>query len=1172
VRTGNAQFDLIASSDAAARLAHLLNEGGHHFAHGVIGSSTRLVAGSVCLSTNRPLLLVMAHLDEADDAAEELISIGIAASVLPALEVLPGESAVSLDLFARRLSLVRQIHEGEGPPQAIIAPVQSLMQGVPRPHRLAELTLRLRTGSECSPDRLINWLSTAGYQRLDSIEEPGDFAVRGGIIDIFPPPGGATTHPTTTGEALPFRIDFFGDEIDSITEIDLDTMGSDRRIESVDLVGSGGSDGQRSVMTGEEVNVLDLLSQSGFRAATVILCDTMEVTEQARGYYERVTNAKGIDGPPEVFRRLRSGFHALCEINQFASGEAGRSIELPVEPLPEFPRDASEAAASLGVLSATHRVIVCPQSEAENKRCSELIREFCPPEQALRIEQQVGYLHRGFVWSPPGTAPAAIVPYHELLHRFHTRRRTSRLRSSGVEKSASETFLQLEPGDIVVHAEHGIARFAGLSNMVAKGPKRTAEQDADEKLRTAGTALSPSKQRREAKRAAEGKFEGKGPTEEYLTLEFANRAKLHVPVTQIDKVQKYVGGGGRDRPPLSVLGGKKWQAQKEHVRESVKDLAAEMLRVQAARESMPGIRYPADTPWQTEFEAEFPYDETEDQLSALGAIKRDMARTQPMDRLLCGDVGYGKTEVAIRAAFKAAEFGKQVAVLVPTTILAEQHGRTFSQRFADYPFKVETLNRFKTRQQQTEILKRVRSGQVDVLIGTHRILSGDVKFSDLGLVIVDEEQKFGVEDKNRLLQLKLTVDVLTLSATPIPRTLHMSMLGLRDISSLSTPPQDRRAVVTEVIPYNQKRIKHAIERELAREGQVYFVHNRVHNIKSVADEVQKMAPSARVAIGHGQMPERELEDVMHRFMTRQADILVSTTIIESGIDIASANTMVINDAHMFGLADLHQLRGRVGRYKHRAYCYLLLPPDKPVPDIAKKRMKAIEEYSMLGAGFKIAMRDLEIRGAGNLLGAEQSGHISAVGYDMYCKLLDQAAKELRGDPANIVSETTVSIGVTGNLPKSYIPSDTRRLEAYRRLAIAETPDAADAVEEDLRQAYGELPKQADRLVELARLRAGAAALGIRSITVREQDVIFRTERPDLLDRVMSDAPGSLRLIGVSPQPDKARGSKAKPNQGAKEKTLHEIFYRPPAQFLEPQTLLVMLRRRLTGEKQSLQTA
>jgi transcription-repair coupling factor (superfamily II helicase) len=398
----------------------------------------------------------------------------------------------------------------------------------------------------------------------------------------------------------------------------------------------------------------------------------------------------------------------------------------------------------------------------------------------------------------------------------------------------------------------------------------------------------------------------------------------------------------------------------------------------------------------------------------------------------------------------------------------------------------------------------------------------------------------------------------------------MSMLGLRDISSLSTPPMDRRAVVTEVIPHNTKRIRHAIERELAREGQVYFVHNRVHNIKSVADDIRRMVPDAKIVIGHGQMPERELEEVMHTFMDRRADILVSTTIIESGIDIPTANTMLINDAHMFGLADLHQLRGRVGRYKHRAYCYLLLPPDKPVPDIAKKRLRAIEEYSMLGAGFKIAMRDLEIRGAGNLLGAEQSGHISAVGYDMYCKLLDQAAKELQGESTSAVSETTVSIGVTGNLPKNYIPSDARRLEAYRRLALAESPEAADAVEEDLRQAYGALPKQAERLVELARLRAAASSLGIRSINVHEQDVIFRTTQPNLLEQHLGDAPGTLRLVSAA-QPASA---KQKPADGTAKRdgTLHDVYYRPPAQFLEPATLLVMLRRRFSGEKREAQTA
>jgi transcription-repair coupling factor (superfamily II helicase) len=503
--------------------------------------------------------------------------------------------------------------------------------------------------------------------------------------------------------------------------------------------------------------------------------------------------------------------------------------------------------------------------------------------------------------------------------------------------------------------------------------------------------------------------------------------------------------------------------------------------------------------------------------------------------------------LAIRAAFKAVEFGKQVAVLVPTTILADQHERTFRSRFADYPFVVEGISRFKRRPEQTEILKRVRQGQVDVLIGTHRLLSNDVKFSDLGLVIIDEEQRFGVEHKNKLLQFRLTADVLTLSATPIPRTLHMAMLGLRDISSLSTPPLDRRAVVTEVMPYNEQRIRQAIHRELNREGQVFFLHNRVHNIMSVADDVQKMAPDARIVVGHGQMPERELEQVMREFLARRADILVSTTIIESGIDIPTANTMFINDAHRFGLAELHQLRGRVGRYKHRAYCYLLLPQHRSIPEVARKRLRAIEEFSMLGAGFRISMRDLEIRGAGNLLGSEQSGHIAAVGYDMYCQLLEQSARELRGEPTANASETSVEIGVTGAIPKRYIPSDTRRLDAYRRASSARDQEALDGVERDLTDAYGEPPESVRTLLDLARIRLAAAQLNIRSIQLRERDVIYRTEDLHVLQEALAGAPGTLRH--VTPRRDQATA---------------ELFHRPPEQFLETATLLTFLRRRLTA--------
>jgi transcription-repair coupling factor (superfamily II helicase) len=525
-----------------------------------------------------------------------------------------------------------------------------------------------------------------------------------------------------------------------------------------------------------------------------------------------------------------------------------------------------------------------------------------------------------------------------------------------------------------------------------------------------------------------------------------------------------------------------------------------------------------------------------------------------MDRLICGDVGFGKTELAIRAAFKACEFGKQVAVLVPTTVLAEQHERTFRSRFAGYPFRVESLSRFKTTKEANDTLAALRKGQVDLVIGTHRLLSQDVKFADLGLVIIDEEQRFGVEHKEQLLRLRMTVDILTLSATPIPRTLHMAMLGIRDISSLTTPPLDRRAIVTEVIPYNERRIAQAIARELARDGQIFYVHNRVHDILSVADQVQKLAPTARIVVGHGQMEGHELEEVMLKFMRRQADILVSTTIIESGIDIATANTMIIDNADRFGLAELHQLRGRVGRSKHRAYCYLLLPDDRAIREIAQKRLKAIEQYSMLGAGFKIAMRDLEIRGAGNILGAEQSGHIAAVGYEMYCQLLETAVHDLKNDrPPTPPSKTSIELGIGGVIPKVYIPSEQRRLEAYRRLATAATREQLQQFRDDLKQAYGDPPRPAVRLIELAELRIACAAIGVRTVTIREKDVIFITAQA----KATADALGR-----VPPGLSKAIEATIRVLAPKEPDALAEVYFRPPDKYLEPDTLLSVLRKRL----------
>ncbi len=1074
----------------------------------------------------RPVLLVVAHLDDADDAMDDLVIFGQAGFELSsrrfgALEVLPGETSVSIELLAERLSLVSELAQGRvSGPGVIVAPIAALMQAAPKPETLGRWALELQSGQELSPNDLAHWLTHAGYTRTEAIEQPGEFAVRGGIVDIFPPSGALSAdHTDLSAEAI--RIDYFGDEIESICRVDADSMASGECLGRVRLVGAG-IDRLQADHDEERINVLDLMPDQ----TVVVLHELMELSEQARGYYERLTNARGIYPPRAVFQKCAK--FAQLQVNQYSdsspSGDGQPAVMLPVGSLPDLSHDAAEAIREVGMLAVGNHdpgatgglsasacppsgtagptVVILCQKPAERERLAELLREHAPQATA-DLTLEVAYLHRGFTWTfsdPRHHDTLTLLPHHELFHRYDTARRVRRISAGAAGGRSTDALLDLNVGDYVVHVEHGIARFVELKTM---------------------------------KRA--------GLSQEFLTLEFDGGALLHVPATQMNLVQKYIGGF-QGRPPLSKLGGRRWSKQKEQVTEAVKDLAAQMLRVHAARASMAGIRYPADTAWQKEFEAEFPYDETEDQLAAIAAVKEDMTETQPMDRLICGDVGFGKTEVAIRAAFKAAEYGKQVAVLVPTTVLAEQHERTFGGRMADYPFRVESLSRFKTAGEQKEVLSRLSRGEVDVIIGTHRLLSKDVKFADLGLVIIDEEQRFGVEHKHKLMELRVMVDVLTLSATPIPRTLHMAMLGLRDISSLTTPPLDRRAIVTEVMPYQKDRIRTAIIRELNREGQVYFVHNRVHNIQSMADEIHKLVPDARIVIGHGQMGAGELEEVMLRFIRREADILVSTTIIESGLDIPTANTIFINQADHFGLADLHQLRGRVGRYKHRAYCYLLLPEDRPLTDQGARRLQAIEQYSMLGAGFKIAMRDLEIRGAGNLLGAEQSGHIASVGYELYCQLLDREAKRLRNEAIVEPSRTHLELPVLGQIPPTYIRSDKFRMDAYRRISRAATLDELADVVKSITDAYGQPPRAAQQLIDLTEIRIAASTLGVETLKLEGPDLIFKTHQPQALYELLQTATGRVSLI------DKDK-----------------VYYRPPANYLNPpSTLLAVLRKLLVS--------
>jgi transcription-repair coupling factor (superfamily II helicase) len=1097
-------------------------------ASGLWGSSVAAVIGALRKELGQPIVLVCGHLDEADDLADDIeLFVGRRPDVLPALELSGTLGRLSEEQVSNRLQLIARFAAGVPRDSMLVAPIQALMQSVPSRQQLDILIRGLKPGQELEPEKLIVWLSEHGYNRLDQVEVPGDFSVRGGLIDVYLP-GEYDVSGDQVG--LTARIDFFGDQIESIKRFDLDTLGSLDVMPSLRVIDLKGT----LPDVGESVSLLSYLPPE----AAVVLWAPLEIAEQAKSYLDRLPETKGIY-PLAAVLRLAQQF-ALLELSQFDQGASampslvgGKEVPhftLPIQSAQKFETEAKKALAELAELATTHGITVFCENEGEQKRFSELLDQD-QPGLRQKLDIPIGYLHHGFVWdeggggdagtrgrgdaerdgqgsskpaasfpaSPrlrvPASLPLALLGHHELFHRYEQRRRVTKV----IASRPVDSFLDLKVGDYVVHVAHGIAKFMGM---------HTINKD--------------------------------GHSEEYLSLRFAENATLHVPAARVNLIQKYIGGFS-GHPQLSRLGSGVWEKQKAKVAEAVMDMAAELLDIQAARAAQPGVAYPPDTEWQKEFEAEFPYEPTPDQVVAAEEIKQDMTRTRPMDRLLCGDVGYGKTEMAMRAAFKAIEYGKQVAVLVPTTVLAEQHYRSFKERMANYPFQVESISRFKTTKQQKDTIQRLNKGEVDVLIGTHRLISKDVKFPDLGLVVIDEEQRFGVTHKERLKQMRKTVDVLTMSATPIPRTLHMSMLGLRDISSLTTAPQDRRSIVTEVMAFDRQRVKLAILRELQREGQVYFVHNRVSNILEIADEIQQLVPDARIITGHGQMGDGELEDVMVKFVRHEADILVCTTIIESGLDIPNVNTILINNADRFGLSELHQLRGRVGRYKHRAYCYLLLPSDRPVTPVAAKRLKAIEEYSHLGAGFKIAMRDLELRGAGNILGAEQSGHIAAVGYEMYCQLLEEATRQIKKEAKPTQPDAHVDIGISAFIPKQWIAADRQRLDIYRRLTRCTSLEMLRMLEHDTNDAFGEPPRQAVLLFALTELRLLAGLYGISSMIKKDPDVVLTVQDATKAQTALTGAPGTLRVID--------------------EKT---VYLRMPPTYMQPETMLMVLKNLLAA--------
>lgn len=1009
--------------------------------HGLSGASRRIFAGELADLLDCPLLLVTPTVEASEIALGDLESFydSDALHLFPPREYLPPSDVLSADqnISERMLTLrtlVRKDETGKCP--IIIAPVRSLLQYLPPPRLLAPMSLRLGVGDTWPLEKLSAVLVERGYRRQSMVEDRGEFSIRGGIVDIFPICADA-----------PFRLEFLGDEVESIRVFDTITQRSFEKVKRMELMPRNRwADSPEP--SGEEATLLDYLPEDAFIAWD----EPLLIEEEARQEHlapiydvahETVASLGDIlehsQRPMVCLSRFEQSSEVFKEFDTI--GVQSHSLDPLAGQLESFLEELDRW------LENDFQVVLVCNNEGESKRLMELLQDAgMNPHFSARLDERrrlsiiLGRLQSGFVIDETGL----VVASDQEIFRRYSRRRPRRKFKGGAPIAS---FTDLRVGDYVVHVDHGIGIYRGLSYL------------PDQKC-------------------------------EFLVLQYLGGDKLYVPVNMMNLVQKYVGSD--DEPPrLYKLGGTAWFRVQERVRRSIRDMAGELLQLYAAREVLPGIATSLDSQWQGEFEEAFIYRETEDQLSAIDEVKRDMERPCPMDRLICGDVGYGKTEVALRAAFKCVMHMRQVAVLVPTTILAQQHHTTFRERLADYPVRVEMLSRFKTAAEQRKSIAALAEGQVDIVIGTHRLIQNDVTFKDLGLVIIDEEQRFGVAHKERLKKLRKQVDVLTLTATPIPRTLHMALMGVRDMSVINTPPEDRLSVVTVVAEFSQKLIREAVLREMAREGQTFFVHNRVQTINRMADFLRRVVPEARIGIVHGQMPERELQSSMAQFLNREIDVLVCTTIIESGLDIPNVNTMLINRADRFGLADLYQLRGRVGRYKHRAYAYLMIPSRRVLSEVARKRLRAVEEFSELGSGFKIALRDLEIRGAGNILGAEQHGDIAAVGFEMYCQLLEEAVAELKGEKPEKLLLPTAEFDLDCFISDVYVASPAQKLALYKKVGLARTEEDIDLIVEEMEDRYGPVPPESENLLKIARLRVLGAAAALEFIGKLGANVLFR---------------------------------------------------------------------------------
>ena len=1025
-------------------LRQVLPGRGQRLAIGALpGSSGAVLAAALAEDApQRMLVIVTTTASRAEGWHADLAGLAdTAARFYPQREAL-GEEEPHYEIAGERVETLDAIVAGRT--RIVVTTVRATAERTRVPRALARARLELAVGATDRPQDVVARLEAMGYARAPTVTDVAQLAVRGGLVDVY-----------GFGMAAPTRIEWWGDEIISVRGFDLDTQRSEREVGRVTVLPIGvprlaGDDGPAEAQSLLELLPADalVLADAGVETAEVdrVWAEATHHLDVARRLGEDVPGREALFLSPADWRARWDGFGRL-DLGVVAPD----ALDLTVGPPPPVNRDMR----ALQRAARAHPTLILCDNEGQLERLEEILGgdEGRGARLPAGLTLALGSLQGGFAL--PGLV---VLTDHEIFRRARRIRRPRRFRQV-VQTAASP----LSPGAYVVHLEHGIGIYRGIERIALDQ----------------GTAL------------------------DVAVIEYEGGDRLNVPLYRIDQIEGYrAPDDGDDRPPprLDRLGGTRWRRQREKTERAIREMAAELVDLYARRAQTPGFGFPADTRWQRELESGFLYEDTPDQRTATDDVKRDMELPRPMDRLVVGDVGYGKTEVAVRAAFKAVQAGKQAAVLVPTTILAEQHGRTFGERLADFPVRVEVLSRFRTAAEQTAVLDALAAGTVDIVIGTHRLLSADVRFHDLGLLVVDEEHRFGVRHKERLKALRLQVDVLTLTATPIPRTLHFALSGLRDLTLIETPPRDRSPVLTFIEPWDDALLEEALARELDRGGQVYFVHNRIETIGTVAERVRALAPRARVAVGHGQMRERALDEVMREFVSGDVDILVSTMIVESGLDVPNANTMVIHNASQFGLAQLYQLRGRVGRGHRRAFCYLLVADALDAE--AEERLQVLEHHTALGSGYRIALRDLELRGAGNLLGAEQSGHAHAVGVDTYLRWLTDAVRALQGTAADPVPPE-VTLDGSAHLPDAYVADEDAKLDLYRRLARAGGPDDIAQLREELRDRFGPVPDEVDRLLLVAELRALGARVGLETILVRgdEARLAFRAGASPRLARL-----------------------------------------------------------------------